>query len=56
MSVVRSGQKNFDEIQRIRAAMEGKKPVVSEAQRILFEKYADVLGEDGQAMFEAIEK
>ncbi len=46
----------MDEIQRIRAAMEGKMPVVSEAQRILFKKYADVLGEDGQAMFEAIEK
>ncbi len=36
--------------------MEGKQPVVSEAQRILFEKYAGVLGEDGQAIFEAIEK
>jgi hypothetical protein len=56
MALVRSGQKNLDEIQRIRVALEGKKPVVTGAQRELFEKYADVLGEDGQAMIEAIEK
>jgi hypothetical protein len=56
MSMVRSGQKNLDEIQRIQAAMEGKQPVVSEVQRMLFEKYAGILGEDGQAMVEAIEK
>jgi hypothetical protein len=56
MSVIRSGQKNLEEIQRIRAAMEGKQPVVSEAQRMLLEEYAGILGEDGQAMLEAIEE
>jgi hypothetical protein len=52
----RSGQKNLDEIQRIRAAIEGNKPVITGAQQELIIKYADVLGEDGKAMIEVIEE
>jgi hypothetical protein len=40
MALMRSGQKNLDEIQRIRVAMEGKGPVVTGAQQELIEKYA----------------
>jgi hypothetical protein len=54
--LVRSGQKNLDEIQRIRAAMEGNRPVITGAQQELINKYADVLGEDGKAMIEVIEE
>jgi hypothetical protein len=56
MMLVRSGQKNLDEIQRIRAAMEGSGPVITGAQQELINKYADVLGEDRKAMIEAIEE
>jgi hypothetical protein len=54
--LVRSGQKNLDEIQRIRVAMEGNKPVITGAQQELIVKYADILGEDGKAMIEVIEE
>jgi hypothetical protein len=54
--VVRSAQKNMDEVQKIRAAMEGNKPVIPVAQQELITKYADILGEDGKAMMEAIEE
>jgi ribosome-binding ATPase YchF (GTP1/OBG family) len=54
--VVRSAQKNMDEVQKIRAAMEGNKPVITVAQQELITKYADILGEDGKAMMEAIEE
>ncbi len=54
--LVRSGQKNLDEIQRIRVAMEGSGPVITGAQQELINKYAGVLGEDGKAMIEAIEE
>jgi hypothetical protein len=53
--VVRSGQKGNPEIQRIRDAMEGKKPVVSDSMRELIIKQADAIGEDGIAMVEDIE-
>jgi hypothetical protein len=56
MPLIRSGQKNLDEIQRIRIAMEGKNPVITEAQRELINKYATLLGEDGKAMIEVIEQ
>jgi hypothetical protein len=52
----RSGQKNLDEIQRIQAAIEGNKPVITGAQQELIIKYADILGEDGKAMIEVIEE
>jgi hypothetical protein len=56
MSLVRSGQKNLDEIQRIRVALESNKPVVTRTQRELFDRYAGILGEDGKAMVEAIKE
>jgi hypothetical protein len=56
MMLVRSGQKNLDEIQRIRVAMEGSGPVITGAQQELINKYVGVLGEDGKAMIEAIEE
>jgi hypothetical protein len=56
MSLIRSGQKNLDEIQRIGVALEGSGPVITEAQRELIDKYAAILGEDGEAMIEAIEE
>ncbi len=56
MSLIRSGQKNLDEIQRIRAAVEGSNPVVTGAQRELIGKYAALLGEDGEAMIQDIEE
>jgi hypothetical protein len=56
MSLIRSGQKNLDEIQRIRVALEGSSSVVTGAQRELIDKYAALLGEDGKAMIEDIEE
>jgi hypothetical protein len=53
--VVRSGQKGNPEIQRIRDAMEGNKPVVSDSMRELIIKQAGAIGEDGIAMVEDIE-
>jgi hypothetical protein len=53
--VVRSAQKGRDDIQRIRDAMEGDKPVVSDFMRELIIKQADMIGEDERAMVEDIE-
>jgi hypothetical protein len=55
MALMRSGQKNLDEIQRIRVAMEGNSPVVTGAQQELIEKYAALLGKDGKAIVQDIE-
>jgi hypothetical protein len=54
--VVRSAQKNMDDVQKIRAAMEGNKPVITVAQQELIIKYADIIGEDGKAMIKVIEE
>jgi hypothetical protein len=54
--VVRSAQKGLDDVQRIREAMEGNKPVVSASQRELIIKQANIIGEDGAAMVEDIEE
>jgi hypothetical protein len=53
--VVRSAQKNTDDIQRIREAMEGHRPVIHDGQRELIIKQANIIGEDGAAMVEDIE-
>ncbi len=53
--VVRSAQKNVDDIQRIRDAMEGHKPVIPDGQRELIIKQANIIGEDGAAIVEDIE-
>jgi hypothetical protein len=52
--VVRSAQKGRDDIQRIRDAMEGGKPVVSDFLKELIIKQANMIGEDGRAMVEDI--
>jgi hypothetical protein len=54
--VVRSAQKNLDEVQKIQAAVEGNKPVITVAQQELIIQYADILGKDGKAMIEVIEE
>jgi hypothetical protein len=55
MALMRSGQKGLDDIQRIRAAMEGGNPVITVAQQELIEKYAALLGEDGEAIIQDIQ-
>jgi hypothetical protein len=47
MALMQSGQKGLDEIQGIRAAMEGGNPVITEAQQELIKRNAALLGEDG---------
>ncbi len=54
--VVRSAQKGLDDVQRIREAMEGSKPVVTASQRELIIKQANIVGEDGVGMVEDIEE
>jgi hypothetical protein len=54
--VVRSAQKNMDNVQKIRAARKGNKPVITVAQQELIIKYVDIIGEDGKAMIVAIEE
>jgi hypothetical protein len=56
MALIWSGQKNLDEIQRIRAAMEGSNPVITGAQRELIEQHAALLGEDRKAIIQDIEE
>jgi hypothetical protein len=53
--VVRSAQKGRDDIQRIRDAMEGRKTVITDSQRELIIKQANIIGEDGVAIVEDIE-
>jgi hypothetical protein len=53
--VIRSGQKGHRDIQRIRDAMEGNKPVVSYFVREIIVKQAGMIGEDGMAIVEDIE-
>jgi hypothetical protein len=54
--VVRSAQKGIDEVQKIRAAMENSKPVITVAQQELIIKFSTIIGEDGKAMIEVIEE
>ncbi len=52
---MRSGQKGLDEIQRIRAAMEGGNPVIPEPLQQLIKVQAALLGEDGDAIIQDIQ-
>ncbi len=45
----------MDEIQRIRTAMEGGKPVITEAQQELIKRNSVLLGEDGNAIIQDIQ-
>ncbi len=53
--VVRSAQKELGDVQRIREAMEGNRPVVTAGQRELIIQQANITGEDGAGMVEDIE-
>jgi hypothetical protein len=53
---MRSGQKGLDEIQRIRAAMEGGNPVIPEPLQQLIKVQAALLGEDGDAIIQDIQE
>jgi hypothetical protein len=53
--LVRSGQKNLDEIQRT-GSHGGQRARYHRGSAGLINKYADVLGEDGRAMIEVIEE
>jgi hypothetical protein len=53
--VVRSAQKGRDDIQKIRDAMEGRKPIITDYQRELIIKQAGIIGEDGLAIIQDIE-
>ena len=53
--VVRSAQKEMGDVQRIREAMEGNKPVVTTGQRELIIRQASITGEDGAGMVEEID-
>jgi hypothetical protein len=55
MALMRSRQKGLDEIQRIRAAMEGGNPVITEVQQGLIKRNAALLGEDGDAIIQDIQ-
>jgi hypothetical protein len=55
MALMRSGQKGLDKIQRIRAAMEGDNPVITEAQQGLIKRNAVLLGEDRNAIIQDIQ-
>jgi hypothetical protein len=55
MALMRSGQKSLDEIQRIRAAMEGGNPVITEAQQELIRRNAALLGENGNGIIQNIQ-
>ncbi len=52
--VVRSAQKGRDDIQKIQDAMENRKPVITDYQRELIVKQANIIGEDGEAMIQDI--
>jgi hypothetical protein len=53
--VIKSAQKGRDDIQRIREAMESRKPIITDYQRELIVKQANIIGEDGVAMIQDIE-
>jgi hypothetical protein len=55
MALMRSGQKGLDEIQRIRAAMEGGNPVITEVQQGLIKRNEALLGEDGDVIIQDVQ-
>jgi hypothetical protein len=54
--VVRSDQKGMEEVQRIREALAGGKPVLSESQVDLIKWHTTFLGEDGKAAMRGIQE
>jgi hypothetical protein len=56
MAIVRSDQKGMEEVQRIREALAGGCPVLTEAQEDLIRQQSNLLGEDGDAVMRAIQE
>jgi hypothetical protein len=56
MAIVRSDQKGMEEVQRIREALAGGRPVLTEAQEDLIRQQSNLLGEDGEAVMRAIQE
>jgi hypothetical protein len=56
MTIVRSEQKNTEEVQRVREAMAEGRSVLSEAQADLIRRQAALLGEDGEDIMQAIQE
>jgi hypothetical protein len=56
MTIVRSDQKNVEEVQRVREALAEGRPVLTEAQEELIRQQSTLLGEDGDAVMRAIQE
>jgi hypothetical protein len=56
MTIVRSGQKGMEDVQRIHEAMAEGRHVFSEAQQELIRRQSTLLGEDGNTVMEAIQE
>jgi hypothetical protein len=56
MTIVQSDQKGMEEVQRIREALAEGRPVLSEAQEELIRLQSTFLGEDGEAVMQAIQE
>jgi hypothetical protein len=54
--VVRSDQKGMEEVQKIREALTGGKPILSESQVDLIKRHTTFLGEDGEAAMRGIQE
>jgi hypothetical protein len=54
--VVRLDQKGMEEVQRIREALAGGKPVLSESQVDLIKRHTTFPGEDGEAAMRGIQE
>jgi hypothetical protein len=56
MTIVRSDQKGMEEVQRIREAPAGGRPVLTEAKEGPIRQQSTLLGEDGDAVMRAIQE
>ncbi len=56
MTIVRLDQKGMEEVQRIREALAEGQPVLSDAQEELIKWQSTFLGEDGEAVMQAIQE
>jgi hypothetical protein len=56
MTIVRSDQKGMEEVQRIREALAEGRPIFTEAQEEHIRRQSTLLGEDGDAVMQAIQE
>ncbi len=54
--MLQSDQKGMEEVQRIREALAGGKPILSESQVDLIKRHTTFLGEDGEAVMQEIQE